>query len=59
MREGLQKEGVGAFFTPQKWFARVLMNAPAQGLLPWYYNEILPRGERTALSLVKSLGISR
>ena len=29
--EGLKKEGPSAFFTPAKWFARVLMNAPAQG----------------------------
>ena len=29
--EGLKKEGWSAFFTPSKWFARVLMNAPAQG----------------------------
>jgi hypothetical protein len=29
--EGVKKEGWSAFFTPSKWFARVLMNAPAQG----------------------------
>ena len=31
VKEGLEKEGWAAFFTPAKWFARVLMNAPAQG----------------------------
>ena len=29
--EAYRKEGLSAFFTPPKWFARVLMNAPAQG----------------------------
>ena len=36
-----------------RWFSRVLMNAPAQGLLPWYYNQILPLGENSVLDLVK------
>ena len=35
VRSGLRTEGVAAFFTPAKWFTRVLMNAPAQGTLPW------------------------
>jgi hypothetical protein len=34
VRGGLQRDGVAAFFTPAKWFSRVLMNAPAQGILP-------------------------
>ena len=55
IKEGLDKEGVAAFFTPPKWFSRVLMNAPAQGVLPWFYNEILPMGEDTVLLLVKGL----
>mmetsp|Transcript_17642 Transcript_17642/g.37453 ORF Transcript_17642/g.37453 Transcript_17642/m.37453 type:complete len:297 (-) Transcript_17642:524-1414(-) len=55
VREGLKKEGISAFFTPAKWFSRVLMNAPAQGALPWYYNEILPMGEHKVLQLVKKL----
>ena len=38
-------EGPAAFFTPQKWFARVLMNAPIQGTMPFFYNGVLPMGE--------------
>jgi len=49
LREGFKAEGVGAFLTAPKWFARVLMNAPIQGTVPWFYNEILPIGEPTAL----------
>ena len=33
--DGLKKEGMAAFFTPPKWFSRVLMNAPAQGTVSW------------------------
>jgi len=55
VRQGLAKEGLAAFFTPPKWFSRVLMNAPAQGTLPWFYNEVLPLGERPYLSAVKLL----
>ena len=40
---------------PRRWFSRVLMNAPAQGILPWYYNQVLPQGENAVLSLVKKL----
>jgi hypothetical protein len=54
VQQGLQKDGMAAFFTGPKWFSRVLMNAPAQGTLPWFYNEVLPLGERTALTLVKT-----
>ena len=46
-----RKEGLSAFFTPPKWFARVLMNAPIQGTLPWFYNDVLPLGEPAALKL--------
>jgi hypothetical protein len=53
IKEGLEKEGMKAFFTPPKWLARVLMNAPAQGVLPWFYNEVLPMGEPTVMSAVK------
>ena len=31
-----------AFITPPKWFSRVLMNAPAEGTLAWFYNRVLP-----------------
>ena len=53
VREGYQKEGLKAFFTGPKWFSRVLMNAPAQGVLPWFYNEILPLGEDAVMRAVK------
>jgi len=52
---GLKGEGMSAFFTGPKWFSRVMMNAPAQGALPWFYNEILPYGERLVLNSVKAL----
>ena len=55
LREGLRKEGVAAFFTLPKWFSRVLMNAPAQGTLPWFYNEVLPLGEGAVLGATKTL----
>ena len=53
VRDGLGKEGLSAFFTGPKWFSRVLMNAPAQGTLPWFYNEVLPIAERPLLTTVK------
>ena len=49
VREALKAEGVSAFYTPARWFTRVLMNAPAQGTLPFVYNELLPRGEEAVL----------
>ena len=45
VRDGLRSDGIGAFLTPAKWFSRVLMNAPAQGTVPWFYNRVLPLGE--------------
>ena len=45
VREGLRSEGAAAFITPSKWFSRVLMNAPAEGTLSWFYNRLLPLGE--------------
>jgi len=53
IQHGLRTEGTAAFFTAPKWFSRVLMNAPAQGTLPWFYNEVLPRGEGAVLRLVQ------
>ena len=55
IRNGLQKEGLSAFITPQKWFSRVLMNAPAQGTLPWFYNEVLPMGEGVVRSIATKI----
>ena len=55
IRESLATDGKSAFFTPAKWFSRVLMNAPAQGTIPWFYNQILPIGERPVLSIAKSV----
>jgi len=31
------------------------MNAPAQGVLPWFYNEVLPLGEDAVLSTVRTM----
>ena len=45
IRSSLQKEGMAAFFTVPKWCSRILMNAPVQGSLPWFYNNVLPLGE--------------
>jgi hypothetical protein len=55
IRRGLSTEGIAAFFTVPKWFSRVLMNAPAQGTLPWFYNEVLPLGEHAFLRAFSSL----
>jgi len=56
IRAGLQSEGSKAFFTPAKWSSRVLMNAPAQGTLPWFYNDILPIWEDSVVDfLMKSI----
>jgi hypothetical protein len=54
IQQGLQSEGPKAFFTVPKWFSRVLMNAPAQGTLPWFYNEVLPVGEPWFLEMFKA-----
>jgi hypothetical protein len=54
IQQGLAKDGAAAFFTVPKWFSRVLMNAPAQGTLPWFYNEVLPMGEEALLRAVKT-----
>ena len=54
IQQGLQSEGPKAFFTVPKWFSRVLMNAPAQGTLPWFYNEVLPVGEPWFLKTFKA-----
>jgi hypothetical protein len=54
IQQGLAKDGLAAFFTVPKWCSRVLMNAPAQGTLPWFYNEILPLGEHAFLSGFKA-----
>ena len=54
IKDGLEKEGMKAFFTPPKWASRVMMNAPAQGVLPWFYNEVLPLGEDAVMKGVKN-----
>jgi hypothetical protein len=55
IHQGLQTDGLAAFFTTPKWLSRVLMNCPAQGVLPWFYNEMLPLGEHAVLMGVKHL----
>eukprot|EP00574_Skeletonema_japonicum_P000536 CAMPEP_0201738960 /NCGR_PEP_ID=MMETSP0593-20130828/45521_1 /ASSEMBLY_ACC=CAM_ASM_000672 /TAXON_ID=267983 /ORGANISM="Skeletonema japonicum, Strain CCMP2506" /LENGTH=326 /DNA_ID=CAMNT_0048233191 /DNA_START=1337 /DNA_END=2317 /DNA_ORIENTATION=- len=51
----LQKDGPAAFFTVPKWASRILMNAPVQGSLPWFYNNVLPLGEDSVLGVVRTL----
>lgn len=51
VNDALKKEGIAAFYTMPKWASRVMMNAPVQGTLPWFYNEILPLAEGSLLSL--------
>lgn len=55
IQDGYKKEGRSAFFTGPKWASRVLMNAPVQGTLPWFYNEVLPLGEGYVLSAANFL----
>ena len=50
LADGYRREGAASLFTVPKWFSRVLMNAPIQGTVPWFYNEILPIGEGAALA---------
>ena len=50
LADGYAKEGVASLFTLPKWFSRVMMNAPIQGTVPWFYNEILPLGEGAYLA---------
>ena len=45
IHQGLQSGGVGAFVNPTKWITRVGMNLVPQGMIPWYYNTIVPLGE--------------
>uniref|UniRef100_A0A7S2DT09 Uncharacterized protein n=1 Tax=Octactis speculum TaxID=3111310 RepID=A0A7S2DT09_9STRA len=53
--EGWRKEGPSAFFTLPKWSSRVLMNAPIQGTMPFFYNQVLPLGEPSVLKFVKKI----
>lgn len=55
IRSSLQKEGMAAFITVPKWFSRILMNAPVQGSLPWFYNNVLPMGEGTVMKAASSV----
>mmetsp|Transcript_22422 Transcript_22422/g.48760 ORF Transcript_22422/g.48760 Transcript_22422/m.48760 type:complete len:382 (+) Transcript_22422:93-1238(+) len=52
IRLSLKKDGMAAFFTVPKWSSRILMNAPVQGSLPWFYNNVLPLGEGRVMSAV-------
>ena len=47
----LAKEGLAAFITLPKWASRILMNAPTEGSLPWFYNNVLPLGEEGVLEM--------
>ncbi|KAL7443725.1 hypothetical protein ACHAXH_006574 [Discostella pseudostelligera] len=53
IKSSLKKEGISAFITAPKWFSRILMNAPVQGSLPWFYNNILPLGEGSVLEVAR------
>lgn len=53
IKSSLKKEGISAFITAPKWFSRILMNAPVQGSLPWFYNNILPLGEGSVLDAAR------
>ena len=63
VRQGFKAEGVAAFYTPARWLTRVLMNAPAQGTLPWFYNHVLPVFEeypkRVAAAIAPLVGATR
>ena len=56
--EGLQSTGVGAFINPTKWITRVGMNFVPQGMIPWYWNTIIPLGEGHVKHLVYSVWIA-
>jgi hypothetical protein len=58
IRTSLRKEGMSAFFTVPKWFSRILMNAPVQGSLPWFYNNVLPLGDESVLKVARWVGTS-
>lgn len=55
VREGFKAEGMSALFTPTKWFTRVLMNAPIQGTMPFFYNQVLPLGEGTVMRAISTI----
>ena len=55
VKDAVKKEGVAAFYTVPKWAARVMMNAPVQGTLPWFYNEVLSLAEELLLSKSKKI----
>mmetsp|Transcript_11670 Transcript_11670/g.25196 ORF Transcript_11670/g.25196 Transcript_11670/m.25196 type:complete len:400 (-) Transcript_11670:205-1404(-) len=53
IRSSLKKEGMAAFITLPKWCSRILMNAPVQGSLPWFYNNVLPMGEGPVMDVAR------
>mmetsp|Transcript_5489 Transcript_5489/g.13756 ORF Transcript_5489/g.13756 Transcript_5489/m.13756 type:complete len:363 (-) Transcript_5489:145-1233(-) len=53
IRSSLKRDGMSAFFTVPKWCSRILMNAPVQGSLPWFYNNILPMGEGSVMDAAR------
>lgn len=55
IKSSLAKDGISAFFTVPKWASRILMNAPVQGSLPWFYNNVLPLGEESVLGVAQTL----
>jgi hypothetical protein len=55
IKSSLAKDGISAFFTVPKWASRILMNAPVQGSLPWFYNNVLPLGEESVLGAARTM----
>lgn len=53
IRSSLKQEGMAAFITLPKWCSRILMNAPVQGSLPWFYNNVLPMGEGPVMDVAR------
>lgn len=55
VQNSLKSDGFSAFYTVPKWASRVMMNAPVQGTLPWFYNEVLPLAENQLLEVSKQI----
>jgi hypothetical protein len=52
IRQGLRQDGFQAFVNPTKWGTRVTANVIPQGMIPWYYNTIVPLAEPSVKKMV-------
>ena len=52
IREGYKQDGYKAFVNPIKWGTRVTANVIPQGMIPWYYNTIVPLAEPRVKQMV-------